>query len=179
MPFMPLPEGPAREALCRAAADLDAAEGCGRPHEMTRALGRLARCYRGIGANEIAETTFEHALRWSRLAGSMEGTVELLCDLCDTATTLAEQLDDGDPGRGRGRAARERARDRAFEACTLAGRVADARREVQVLLRISDSLDRCGDHKDAVSLQVRARRLMAGDGPARPDLAALSGVASA
>ena len=48
------------------------------------------------------------------------------------------------------------------EASTLAGRVADPSWEVQVLLRISDVLDRCGDRDDAVQLQTRALRLMSG-----------------
>ena len=44
----------------------------------------------------------------------------------------------------------------------LAGHVADAQWEVTVLLRISDVLDRCGDHDDAVQLQARAMGLMYG-----------------
>ena len=42
-------------------------------------------------------------------------------------------------------------------------RVADPQWEIKVLLRVSDVLDRCGDHDDAVELQSRAMRLMYGD----------------
>jgi hypothetical protein len=40
--------------------------------------------------------------------------------------------------------------------------VADTGWEAQVLLRISDVFDRCGDRDDAVQLQTRALRLMSG-----------------
>ena len=62
----------------------------------------------------------------------------------------------------RSHAALERTRDWAFEATGLAGHVADPQWEIKVLLRISDVLDRCGDHDDAVELQSRAMRLMYG-----------------
>jgi hypothetical protein len=62
-----------------------------------------------------------------------------------------------------GSAAREAARDHAFAASARAHRVADPDWEIKVLLRISDALERCGDHEDAASLQVRALQLMVGE----------------
>jgi len=162
----PLPaahDAPAYEALRRATADLGAVQANGRPFEMTQALAQLARCYRGIGATEMATTSFEQALLWSAFAGSIDGTVDLLCELGETAALRADELDDGAPRSGRGHAARERARDHAFEAATLAARVADPRWEIVVLLRISQVLERCGDRDDAMSMQTRALRLLAGD----------------
>ena len=50
-----------------------------------------------------------------------------------------------------------------FEASATGARsVADPQWEITVLLRVSDVLDRCGDHDDAVALQSRAMRLMYG-----------------
>jgi|CXWL01.1.fsa_nt_gi tetratricopeptide (TPR) repeat protein len=152
-------EEPAREALRLATAALDAAELNARPFQMSQALADVARCYRALGALASAESHLEAALRWGRLAGSTDPVVDLLCELCETAASLAEMQNAS--GAGSGHAARERARDHVFEASTLAGCVADAGWEVKVLLRISDVLDRCGDRDNAVQLQTRALRLMA------------------
>jgi hypothetical protein len=166
MHSQPYPDRPTRDALRQAAADLDAAEAGGQPYAMTQALAQLGRSYRGIGALEAAEASCEQALRWSHLVGAVDLTVGLLCDLCDIATAMAERLDDGDIDSGRGHTARARARDHAFEASRCAGGLGDARWEVDALLRISDALDRCGDRDDAIALQTRAMRLIAGESPA-------------
>jgi len=127
------------------------------------------------------QTTAPHrsALRWSRLTGSVDASVDPLCELGETAATRAEQLDDGERESGRGHLARERARDAAFDAAQRAAHVADSRWAITVLLRISDVLDRCGDRHDAVGMQARAPRLMAGDGAVPPDLQQLPGVRDA
>ena len=62
---------------------------------------------------------------------------------------------------GSARVAHDRARDCAFEAARLASQCADAQWEITVLLRVSDTLDRCGDHDDAIALQCRALQLIA------------------
>jgi tetratricopeptide (TPR) repeat protein len=149
-----------RENLRRAAAALDAAEAGGQSHAVSLALSHMAACYRSVRAMASAESHYEAALRWARSAGSTDQIVDLLCDLCETAAAVAEALECQQRGRGRG--ARERARDHVFEATTLVGQVADPGWEAKVLLRISDVLDRCGDHDDAAQLQVRALRLMSG-----------------
>jgi tetratricopeptide (TPR) repeat protein len=170
----PLHDLPARDALRSAAAALDAAEQLGQPLAISAALAQLARSLVAMRALAHAETYLESALRWSRAAGSTDQTVDLLCELCDLAERLAQTQDARAPGKGH--TARERARDHAFEASTLAARVADPDWEIQVLLRVSDVLDRCGDRDDAVQLQTRALRLMAHDGTASVDARVLPGV---
>lgn len=150
----------ARESLRQAAAALDVAEAGGQPQQISRALAHLAACYRSLEAMASAEAYLEAALRWARSAGATDPVVDLLCELCETAVQLSRAQEAVRPGDGR--AARERTRDHAFEAATLAGRVSDPDWEATVLLRISDVLDRCGDHDDAALLQTRALRLMSG-----------------
>jgi hypothetical protein len=171
----PLLEEPAREALRQAAAALDLAERRGQPFEMSLALAAVARGYLILSVHATAEAYFELALRWARAAGSTDHTVDLLCSLSETAAQLAGAQDAAAPGSGH--AARERARDHAFEASTLAGRVADSGWEVTVLLRISDVLDRFGDRDDAVLLQTRALRLMSGVAPEVVQVASLGRLA--
>ncbi len=148
----------AREALRLAAAALDQAELQGQPFKISHALATLAHAHRLVGALAEAETQLEAALRWARLAGSHDAVVDLLCEAADTAARLARRLDDESPSLAY--AARERARDRAFEAGQLAARVADSGWELQVLLRISEVLDRCGDRADAMHWQARALSLV-------------------
>ena len=161
-----MPEGramlpsPARTALRQAAAALDRAEQYKQPLEMSLALAQMARCYRGLQAHGPAERYLEQALRWARTLGAIDQSVEILCLLAETSCSLAEMQMRDDPRRGH--AALERTRDHAFEASGLAGSVSDPAWEIKVLLRISDVLDRCGDHDDAVELQSRAMRLMYG-----------------
>lgn len=151
---------PARTALRQAAAALERAERFMQPLEMTLALAQVARCYRGLQALEPARWYLERALAWANTLGAIDQSVEILCLLAETSCSLAEQHGRSDPGRRQ--AALEHTRDCAFEVAGLAGRVADAQWEIKVLLRISDVLDRCGDHDDAVELQSRAMRLMYG-----------------
>jgi tetratricopeptide (TPR) repeat protein len=153
-------DDPAQAALRGAAAAVEAAALRGHPIQMSAALMQLARCYAELNAHTAAVTSYQQALRWARAAGCTDHTVDLLCELCSASTDLAQALDAQRPGSGH--PARERAREYAFEASALASRVADAGWEVKVLLRISDMHDRCGDHDDAVLLQSRALRLMAG-----------------
>ena len=160
----PLLDESARHALCTASAALDAAEVRRDPYEMSQALAQVARGYARLRAAASVESHLELALRWARRSRSTDLTVDLLCELSDAAERLAHAQDS--EASGTGHAARERARDHAFEAGTLAGRVADPDWEVRVLLRISDILDRCGDRDDAVQMQARALRLMSGSADA-------------
>ena len=158
------------DALRAAAADVERAEASALPREAANALARLARCYRAFASLEAAEATLLQALRWSECSGSNDATIELLCELCETAAALADALDDGAAASGRGHAARERARGHAFDVAARSPGVADARWQIVVLLRVSEVLDRCGDRDDAVSMQARALRLLAGDLAVAPDL---------
>ena len=164
-PLMPegraMLSGPARSALRQAAAALDLAERYQQPLEMSLALAQMARCYRALQALGPAELYLERALGWARTLGAADQAVEILCLLAETSCSTAE-LHVHDDSR-RSHAALERTRDWAFEATGLAGHVTDPQWEIKVLLRISDVLDRCGDHDDAVELQARAMRLMYGD----------------
>ncbi len=170
-----LPHETDRQALRVAALCLDEAERRHQPYAMSQALVAVARAYLQLQALASAETCFEQALRWARCAASTDHVVDVLCELCECASTLADAQDSA--AHGTGHAARERARDHVFEASTLAGRVAEAGWEFKVLLRISDVLDRCGDRDDAVLLQTRAMRLMSGGMAAgAPDPAILPGL---
>jgi tetratricopeptide (TPR) repeat protein len=150
---------PTRSALVDAAAALDLAERRLQPLQMCTALAQMARCYRALQALRPAESCFDKALAWAQLLGAPDQAVEILCQLAETSCALAELQAQGRQPR---QAALERTRDRAFEAVALAAQASDPQWEVKVLLRVSDVLDRCGDHDDAVELQARAMRLMYG-----------------
>ena len=170
-PELPFVESATRDALRRAVAQLDEAEMQARPFEMSQALAGVARCYRDLRALASAEATFAAALRWAHHCGSRDHAVELLCELAETAA--ARLRADAGPHESAGRqqhAARERARDHAFEAARLAGQVADPGWEVQVLLRASRVLEGCGDHADALRLQQRALQRRSGGARTPSDL---------
>ncbi|WP_395700361.1 hypothetical protein [Aquabacterium sp.] len=166
-----LPDGFAREALSLAMRSLDLAERLQQPNSMSLALAQVARSLKALGAFGPAETYLGQALRWAGLLPGSDARVDLICELAEVccAAAEAEQATHEDD-RHAGRAERERARDHAFEAAGLAGQTADAHWEVKVLLRVSDVLDRCGDHEDAASMQNRAISLMGlcPDGDALP-----------
>lgn len=143
-----------REALRRASARLDDAELAPRPHDMCQALAEMGRCYLRLSAAASAEVCLAQALAWSRLTGATDLVMEMLCELGETAARLAEEQDAAEPGSGH--AARERARDLAFEAGKLAGTLADATCETQWLMQVGEVLMLCGDHDDAMRVQMRA-----------------------
>jgi hypothetical protein len=151
----------ARDALRAAVAALEGAQTRGRAIEMAQTLAVVACAYRSLGALGTAVSHLEQALRWARVTGSPDFAVDLQCQLCELLVQHADALDADHCGRGR--AAREAARDHAFAASARAHRVADPDWEIKVLLRASDALERCGDHEDAASLQVRALQLMVGE----------------
>jgi hypothetical protein len=170
---IPLPEEEAaREQLRQACAALDAAELQGQAVPIAQALTGVARAYNTLQARRTAEAYLEMALRWAQAAQATDLAVDTLCELCDTGVLLAEQEDA--LASGSGQATRERVRDHVFDASALAPRVADAEWEVKVLLRVSDVLNRLGDHEDAALLQGRAMRLMAGGD--RADVALLPSI---
>lgn len=171
MSSLPPTEAELRAAMRLASAQLDEARARARaePFEMVHTLTQVARCYRGLRMLPSAEACLLQALRWGRISGSIDAVVDLVCELSETTVALAGQAADA----GDAHVARERAREHAFEASTLAGRVSDPSWEVQVLLRISDVLDRCGDRDDAVQLQTRALRRMSGAVAEAPDPALL------
>jgi len=160
-----LPEGFARQALSLAMSVLTQAELQRRPNDMSQALAQVARSLKALGSFAAAETYLQQALRWAELQAGLDSRVDLVCELAEVACAAAEsEVAAGEGDRRAGHPARERARDHAFAASAMAGQTTDAHWEVKVLLRVSDVLDRCGDHEDAASLQTRAISLM-GLGP--------------
>lgn len=152
------PSAVSRQALQLALRVLDLAELHARPHDMCQASAQVARCLKTVADFSSAEAYLDKALAWSALIPCIDTRVDLLCELSDVATCLAETTaSDAGPAR---HAALERARSRAFEAAQLAGQTTDAHWEVKVLLRVSDTFNRCGDHDDATWLQNRAIALL-------------------
>jgi hypothetical protein len=185
-PDDPAPARPSAQRLRDAAAAVALAQRSGHTLLVAEALAGVGRIHAERGEHAAAVGTLEAALRWARAGASTDAVVDLLCLLCEAHAARAEALAarSGIPAEGGdatgARAARASARDHAFEAATLAGRVADTGWEVKVLLRISDVHDRCGHRADAVQLQTRAMQLMGakgdGDAAARFDCALLPGL---
>lgn len=148
----------ARESLRNAVARLDDAELRGNAHEMIDALLPVAGCYRAMGALAAAEDALRQALRSARRSACPQQLVRVLVELAHTACIRAEQLQPEDAASAR--AARDRARDEAFEASTVTHRHAQTAWATPALLEISDILNRCGDHDDATALQLRALEWM-------------------
>lgn len=156
-----LPYRPERAALDLAVRRLDEAERERQPAAMCEALAGIARCYAALSAYAHAMDFMRQALRWSYALGGVDQRVELLSELAELACAAAENVDaDDEDGERQARAARDLARDMAFEAAKVATHAADPHWEIKVLLRASDALDRLGDHDDAVTLQTRAMCLM-------------------
>jgi hypothetical protein len=151
--------GPARAALSTALAQLDVAEASAKPHPMSQALAQVARCYRRMGEHEVAAQCLRRACSWAGLLGAADSRLDLMCELAETLLESSAMDDDGDSQHAR--RLREQTRDHCFEVSRLCGHCADPQWEVTVLLRVSDVLDRCGDHDDAIALQCRALQLIA------------------
>jgi len=157
-----LGDGAARDALrqaMRLLSDAEAVEGSHRAPAMCHALTEAARALAGLHAHGPAESHLAQALRWALQMGGHDLSADLHCAWAEVATNAAD-LAQAQGERARSRAARDRARDHAFEAARLAGLATDPSWEVRLLLRASDVLDRCGDHDDSVLLQQRALVLM-------------------
>ena len=161
----PLTASPPPDPLARAALDaamwlLELAERRGGAVELAQALTQVGHALVCLRAMDAAERYFAQALRHAAMLGAADARVDLLCTLAELACTQAHAAAaaDGDPMAAR--RARDRARDRAFQAAALAGQVTDAQWEMRVLLRIGDVLEACGDHDDAVAMQARAIELM-------------------
>ncbi len=154
------------QALEQALNGLGQAEVQHRPVEMAVSLTQVAHCYKGLGELDAARHYLERALRWAECSGSADTEVRVLCELTELGCDLAdEQRSHDDEGF---QATLEHMRDHAFQAAQRAATVADGDWEVKVLLRVSDVLERCGDHQDACALQARAMRLMVGESGALP-----------
>ena len=164
----PLVDGADRDALVAALRLLDdATHPSAPPLQRLQALAGAASAYRALQAWTQAEACLLQALRWSACVGA-DASVSLVCELAEVLVSQADVLEEDDAPAAR--RIREQARDHALQAAELARRCADAHWEVHVLLRVSEALDRCGDHDDAIALQCRALNLLV-----RDELPALTG----
>lgn len=153
----------ARHALGIALQALDLAQRGREPSDMSNALAQVGRCHRVLGELDVARVRLEQSLIWAEMLPVPDAQVDLLCELAELACALADCApDDEDPDPSRCDLADrlDSARDHAFAAARLAGHVTDAHWEVKALLRVSDVLERCGDHADAIAIQCRALTLM-------------------
>lgn len=151
--------GDPHAALGQAMRALERARTSGRPGVMAEACHRLARCWGRLGEPPAALAALERALQWARASGACDQALDLQGEIAELLAEMAMHADRHE--RGSGRPLRERARDEIFDAVRAAAGCADPRWEVTLLLRLSDVLDRFGDHDDATQLQVRALRLTA------------------
>ena len=144
--------------LRQALSALDRAEQDASPTAVISALTQAAQAYRGLGAPAIADWYLRKAIAAARAHGTVQSVVSVLCASADLAAAVAsaKTCSDNDARR----AARERARDQGFEAALLAAQSEDTTWEIDVLMEVSDVLDRCGDHDDAVALQCRVLELI-------------------
>ena len=146
-------------ALDEARLALEAAEARATPYEMCAALSRLAQCYGQGGAAGVAEALYGQAVAWARATGSTDMLVQLLCDACELMAAHASPQRETAAGLHQ---AAVKARTLAAEAAALSCHVADPAWESRVLLRLSDVLDRLGEHGGALDLQLRALAQMSG-----------------
>lgn len=148
------------------------AQASGRAWALCDALTCAGRAYRILDAPKPALAVFDLALRWSYACGSADLRVDVLCELCETHVQAVERLAAPAANEAEAaacRASAAQARELAYEAARLAPQVTDACWEVKVLLRLSDLLDRIGDHDEATALQGRAMMREAGaPAPLRP-----------
>jgi hypothetical protein len=147
-----------RRQLDHALRGLELAESNGSASTRVAALIAVAQAYGELGAFSMAEWYLHQALRTAREEGLVRTIVDVLCTLAEMAVAAAHASPEADAREHH--IARERARDRGYEATLLAARATDRPWEIDVLMRVADILDRCGDHDDAVALHGRALELM-------------------
>ena len=147
-----------RPSLQAASAELLRCRSGASPYETFAALSNLAHCYAEQGSLATAEAYLDEALTWSRVLGSQDAQVDLLCQLAELAYRAAE-LDEKVNDKVAAQA-RARACGHALAASALAPKVADPSWEIKVLLRASDVLESCGQRVEAIELQIRAVQLL-------------------
>ncbi len=153
-------ESPRRAELTRALAELDMVEQRGQPAVIADALVTVARCYQQLGMTAHRRWYLQQALRFALLLSAVDTSVDVLCELAEASVACTEDLDAVDDDPRRQHSTRDQARDHLYEATRLASRSADPQWEVTVLMRVSDQLDRMGDHDDAIAIQRRALELI-------------------
>ncbi|RVT52184.1 hypothetical protein ENE75_06925 [Rubrivivax albus] len=161
MPNTPLVDS--RERLRTSLRHLEAVQAGGRHWALAEAHHTVAGAYRELGAWPSALANLQAARRWAQAGGARDLDIDIACTLVETLAGAADAAEHQQ--RGGGRPLREQARDVVFDTAQELARVADAQREVGVLLRLSDVLDRFGDRDDATQLQMRALQRTVGETP--------------
>lgn len=138
----------------RAEASLELARATRQPLRLCEALAELARCERRSGRADLAAGSYDDALRWARMLGTVDLLADLLCERGEMAADVA--LQPGTAVTGADLDAWLQARACAAEAATLSARASDPSWEVKLLLRASDLFNRLGSAAEAAALQVRA-----------------------
>jgi tetratricopeptide (TPR) repeat protein len=147
-------ESPPLAALRRALSDVERAEAESSTQGLWKAWLQVGCCYRALRAPTEAQNSLRQALRAARTLRSPSALVAVLCELAETTCDLADPANE--PSRDLRRIARDKARDEVFEASTWLLSGEPSAGSAQLLLRLSDVLNRCGDHDDAAVLQARA-----------------------
>jgi hypothetical protein len=155
-------ESPQRAELTRALAMLDGVEQRGQPAAIADALVTVARCYQQLGMTAHRRWYLQQAVRFATLLSAVDASVDVLCELAEASVACTEDVEAEDDDPRRQHSARDQARDHLYEATRLAARSADPQWEVTVLMRVSEQLDRMGDHDDAIAIQRRALALISG-----------------
>jgi hypothetical protein len=156
-----------RRNLTHALAELDAAEVQGEVARLSQALAQVAECYHAADMAAHRRWYLQQALRFAALLSAVDAKVDLLCQLAEACVDDLHVGADDSKDTRRSHGTRDLVRDHVFEAAQLAGRSADPRWEVTVLLRLGAVLDGLGDHDDAAALQRRALALIDGRGAQR------------
>jgi hypothetical protein len=166
-----LPQGPSQDALLTAMHLLDLARENRCAAENSDNWRRDGLIESTMSAWESAEAYQMEAFGWALSLGAVEPNAELMCELADSTCADAEVIaaTTSDTGDRRSSEIRARSRGLALEAARLAGLASNPEWEVELLMRVSEVLDRCGDHGDAIAMQVRALTLISGDSVAEPD----------
>jgi tetratricopeptide (TPR) repeat protein len=150
---------PPERQLHAALSTVERLEAQGQAAALCGAWMEVARCYRALQALEDAQRSMRQALRVARISRSANAVAQALCALAENTCDLADEA--MEPGCEARRAAMERARDEVFEASSLLLGCEASPAHAELVLRLSDVLNRCGDHDDAAVLQGRALLWMA------------------
>lgn len=154
-----LHETPDIAALRTALQAVEKAEASASSHALCHAWLRVGQCWRVMHAPQEAHNSLRNALREARTTRRGHELVQVLCEMAENTCDLADAKPEPSPEWLR--MSRDKARDEVFEASTWLLRGEASADAAHTLLRLSDVLNRCGDHDDATVLQARALGWMA------------------
>jgi hypothetical protein len=146
-------------ALRTALKAVEQAEASASSQALCHAWLRVGRCWRVLHSPDEAHNSLRHALREARTTRRAHELVQVLCEMAENTCDLADVQPE--PSSEWLRMSRDKARDEVFEASSWLLRGGASADAAHTLLRLSDVLNRCGDHDDATVLQARALGWMA------------------